>query len=95
MLLYCLFVAALLPYLYCRAVVDPWHSPCASPLSNWVGWPIAVFTVPTAFFVYDTLTHKQPSLRFYIRSLRKIVLVPIWAFIWGCIELFVLGWVWI
>jgi hypothetical protein len=93
--LYLLALAALLPYLY-HCTIDSWNSPVCNALSNWVGGPIAAFTVPTAFFLYDVLAHKQPSLRFYaIRSLLEIVLVPLWVFAWAWIELLILGWVWI
>jgi hypothetical protein len=93
--LYLLVVAALLPYLY-HCTIDSWNSPDCNPLSNWVGGPIAAFTVPAAFLLYDVLTHKRPSLRFYaIRSLLEIAIVPFWVFAWAWIELLYLGWIWI
>lgn len=93
--LYFFVLAALMPYLYYRAAVD-WNSPCVRPQANWIGGPIAAFTVPTASFLYDVLACKQPSLKFYvIRSLLEIALVPMWAFVWAWIELLILGWAWI
>ena len=51
--------------------------------------------VPTAFFFYDTLTHKLPSRKFYaIRSLVEIVvLVPLWVSWSGFLLLRVFEWI--
>jgi hypothetical protein len=94
--LYLIVLAALLPYLYCRATVD-WNSPCVRPQANWIGGPIAVFTVPTASFLDDVLAQKRPSAWFYaLRSLVELVMiVPFWTFVWAWIEILILGWVWI
>jgi hypothetical protein len=50
--------------------------------------PIITFTVPTMSFFLDTLTRKRPSAWFYaLRSLVEvIILVPLWALVWGCVE---------
>jgi hypothetical protein len=96
LLLYFVVVVALLPYLYCCIYV-PWHSYSeASPLAGWIGGPIDAFAIPTAFYFYDVLAHKLPSLKFYaVRSLLEIVILfPLWDFVWQVIELF-LGWIWV
>ena len=95
LLLYFLVVAALLPYLYCCIFV-PWDRVWGlNPMADWIGGPIAAFTVPTVFFLYDTLAHKRPSLEFYaIRSLVEIVvLVPLWDVVWTVFMLFVFEWI--
>ena len=92
--LYCLAMAALLPYLYFR-VIDVWDYTDVDPRVNWIGVPVMAFTVPTTFFLYDTLDHKYRAFKFYaIRTaLELVVLVPVWTFIWGCVQLFVFEWV--
>jgi hypothetical protein len=82
LLLYFLVVAALLPYLYCRATVA-FNNDFASPL-DWIWGPIEVFMVPTASFLYDVLTRKRPSLKFYTaRSLLEILIfIPLWDYVW-------------
>src|SRR5271165_6463739 len=73
LLLYFATLAALLPYLY-YCIIDVSDCQGCDPLANWIGGPILAFTVPTAFFLYDTLAHKRPSLHSYaIRSLVEIV----------------------
>ena len=95
LLLYFLVVAALVPSIYFR-VIDVRNAYHQAPLAAWIGLPIAAFTIPTVFFLYDVLAHKRPSLKFYVlRSLVEVVmLIPLWAVVWVCIESF-LGWVWI
>jgi Ca2+/Na+ antiporter len=95
--LYLLLVAALVPYLYyCVFAVGSPNSPHPiNPLAQWIGIPITAYTVPTAFFLHDIFRHKRPSLKFYgIRSLLEIVIViPLWAFVWWCIEFMCLNWI--
>ena len=93
-LLYFIVTVAMLPYLYC-CVYDSWTS-----TDCYVGWwlssgPIMAFTIPTAFFLYDVIAHKRPSLESYVlRSLLEIViLVPLWAIVVAWIGILV-GWVW-
>jgi len=91
LVLYLAVVAALLPYLYWRilslCLYDPvmreWRE-WDDPLAIWIGGPFAVFTVPTASFLFDTLMQKRPSAWFYaLRSLVEVViLVPLWAIFW-------------
>ncbi|MGO9115460.1 MAG: hypothetical protein ACLP9L_40130 [Thermoguttaceae bacterium] len=88
--LYVLLVAALLPYLYFH--VDKWEG--FSAQGKWIGGPIAVFTVPTAFYLFDVFAHRVPSWKFYAaRSLLEIVILfPAWGITWLFFELFVLRW---
>jgi hypothetical protein len=89
LLLYSLLVAALLPYLY-FCIFVPWEpNTDASPIALWVGGPIVIFTVPTAFFLFDVLAHRRRSGRYYtIRTLIEVcVLVPICAYLWIIIVL--------
>jgi len=81
-LLFFLAVVALLPYLYCRVTDVRYIFVGRERVPEWIGLPIVVFTVPTAFFLHDALTHKQLSLRFYtLRSLVEIViLIPLWFY---------------
>lgn len=78
LLLYFLSFAALLPYLY-ACVFSPWEHTDADPLVDWVGGPIATFTVPTAFFLYDVLARRRRGAAYYaVRTLLEVcVLVPI------------------
>jgi hypothetical protein len=78
-LLFFLAVVALLPYLYCRVTDVRYIFVGHERVPEWIGLPIVVFAVPTAFFLHDVLTRKQLSLRFYIlRSLVEIViLIPL------------------
>jgi len=93
--LYLGVLVALLPYLYCCAT-DSWNSPDCNASANWIGQPVTAYIVPTAFFLYDVLANKRPSLKFYtIRSLLELlILVPLWVLIWAWTELS-LGWAWI
>ena len=82
LLLFFLVVVALLPYLYCRVTDVRYIFVGRSRVPEWIGLPIVVFAVPTAFFLRDVLRHKQLSLRFYIlRSLVEIViLIPLFFY---------------
>ena len=93
-LLYLITVIALLPYLYLCAPFD-WDYVDSSPLANWVGGPIAVFTVPMISFLYDICLQRHHRLWVWIvRSLIEIVvIIPIWVILWAQFELFVLNWI--
>jgi hypothetical protein len=84
LLLYFLVAAALLPYYnYCDAI-EFVRVAQGNLLLFWVNEFIEIFTVPTVFHLYDTLTHKSPSRKFYaIRSsVEIVVLVPLWELVW-------------
>ncbi len=91
-LLYLLVVAALLPYLYWRAI--DWTNPTLRPVANWIGEPIITFTVSSVFFLYDILARRLSLKVYLIRSLLEIVvLIPVWAIGWLWFELLVLDWI--
>jgi hypothetical protein len=93
---YLLIVFASLPYIWFFVVVD-WHNYFLYRIECWVGYPIAIWTVPTCTFLSDRLASGGPTTRRYlIRSTIEIVVViPIWAYFWALFSFFILGWGWI
>lgn len=69
--IYALVVGAFLPYLYC-CIADHW----LGRMLDWIGRPLAVFTVPTISLLYDIFVGKRLSVKIYLlRSLREIVIL--------------------
>ena len=95
--LYFITVIALLPYLYFCTTFVWWDNEGSSPLANWIGGPIAAFTIPTIFSIHELCTQEHPRLWIWIlRSVIEIVVfIPIWIVLWFCFKLSVLGWEWI
>jgi hypothetical protein len=91
---YLLLLAALLPAVWLLVVVD-WDNEAVAAIGNWIGTPITLFVVPTAFAFYDAIAGVRLSAGWYAaRSLVEVVvLVPVWAVLWVLVgEMFLLGW---
>ncbi len=93
-MLYLITLFAISPYLY-YCVIDDWDEPFVLPQANWIGGPIAVFTIPTISFIYDLFMKQPPRLWvFIVRSVIEIVvIIPIWVILWVNFEFFVLDWI--
>jgi hypothetical protein len=92
---YLLLLASLLPTVWLLVVYD-WDNEAGSDIAIWVGTPVALLFVPTAFACYDLVTNTRLTAWPYIaRSLIEvIILVPTWAYIWVVFFMFfLLGWV--
>ncbi len=73
-----------------------WNNRDVARISNWVGTPIMVLTVPCLSFFFDYANGRRSKGRWYIRiPLEVLVGVPGWVFGWALIELFVFGWIYI
>jgi hypothetical protein len=76
---YALLLASVLPCVWLLVVLD-WGNIWVSPLTNWVGIPLALLGVPTAFLIYDAATGRRPPPGQYAaRCLLEVMLVPAWA----------------
>lgn len=71
-----------------------WINQCVYPISNWIGAPVAVLTVPCLSFLADFVT-KHRSMRYWqVRvPCEVLVFAPLWLMAWVQIEHHVLGWV--
>jgi hypothetical protein len=73
-----------------------WNNPHVLRISNWLGTPIIVLGIPCVSFLLDLFRHNQNLRPTYVRFAIEIIFgVPLWAYVWILIELFVLGWIWI
>jgi len=65
-----------------------------SGIAEWVGTPIALLFVPTAFLVYDLITATHlTAWKYAARTLLEILLIPVWVYLWLMCEFLLLGWV--
>ncbi|MEM9412745.1 MAG: hypothetical protein AAGA30_16660, partial [Planctomycetota bacterium] len=89
---------ALLPYLYLNFVTD-WGNPDVLPIANWIGAPVALFTVPLVSFIRSNLMpnikrREKGQASFLILSIFEVlILTPAWVAFWILLEVSVLGWV--
>jgi hypothetical protein len=92
---YMTIALSVLPYIWFFVVVD-WFNRHVFRIECWVGYPIAILTVPTVTFLWDRLNPDGPGPLWYlIRSTIEIVLVtPVFVVIWMYFSM-VLGWIWI
>jgi hypothetical protein len=90
---YLLLLSSLLPAVWLLVVFD-WDNEAVAEIANWVGTPIMLFFVPTAFLCYDAWKGTKPTAGGYIaRSLLEVVvLIPAWALFWVFCEFLLLGW---
>jgi hypothetical protein len=89
---YAILLAVALPFVWLFVNLD-WDHEFVSPAANWVGSPIAVLFVPTAFFCFDLKSGSRLGLAWYVsRSLIELLLIPLWVIIWVYFEFLVLGW---
>jgi hypothetical protein len=79
---YALLLASLLPAVWLLVVVD-WDNEAVAPVANWVGTPVILLFVPTAFLAFDLTAATRPGPGGYVlRSLwEAAVLTPVWAFL--------------
>jgi hypothetical protein len=93
---YILIVIASLPYIWFFVVVD-WYNYFIYRIACWIGYPIAIWAVPTCTFLIDKSASGGPTTRRYlIRSAIEIVLViPVWAYFWAVFSFWILEWGWI
>lgn len=65
-------------------------------LSKVIGDPLCYIMIPTIFFFRDNSRPINISLRNLILRLPlELLLIPLWIAVWGIVQLFLLGWVWI
>ncbi|HQR06676.1 MAG TPA: hypothetical protein PLN21_07635 [Gemmatales bacterium] len=74
-----------------------WNNWNVRRISNYVGTPIIIVTIPLISFLFDLYRKTQGTQKsWYWRiPLEILVLVPVWFYFWVFFELLVLGWVWI
>ena len=89
------FAAALLLAIPITWLISPdWKNQDVSRYSIWIGTPLLVLTVPFLSFLYDCFRDGRSVRQLVIRPLIEIfVIIPIWAFIWLWITIFVFQWV--
>jgi hypothetical protein len=90
---YTILLGMVLPFIWLFVDTD-WDNEAVSPLSNWVGSPVALLFVPTAFLCFDLLggVRMKPGL-YLARSLLEVMLIPVWAVAWFFCEFLLLGWI--
>ena len=90
---YCVVLAVASPGVWLLVVLD-WDNEFASWEANWVGYPVGLLAVPTAFLLYDVAAGcRLPPRRYAARCLLEVGLVPVWAVAWIYFVAFGLGWV--
>jgi hypothetical protein len=91
---YCLALAVILPAVWLLVVVD-WDNEAVAEIACWVGYPIALLTVPSCLFCLDLVSRSPLSPgSCALRTLAELCgLVPVWLFVWTYAEFFILGWV--
>jgi len=90
---YLLLFAAMLPGVWLLVDID-WDNVAVSGIAEWVGTPIALLFVPTAFLVYDLITATHlTAWKYAARTLLEILLIPVWVYLWLMCEFLLLGWV--
>lgn len=73
-----------------------WKNPQLLTIGKWIGTPVAVMTVAIVSFCIDQFRGLHSLSRWFIRFPLEIFIgVPVWAFIWARICLYILGWVWV
>jgi hypothetical protein len=92
---YALIVAASVPV--CWGISPDWDNPQCYPIATFVGWPVTVHTIPLLSFCRGLGLRRSGRLgRWWVEAgLHLLVGVPVWYFVWGITELFVLGFAWI
>ncbi len=91
---YTLLLVFILPWVWLFVVVD-WDNEWVLSSANWVGIPMTLLFVPTAFFVYDLLASVRLSPGPYTARvfLEVFVAGPVWVVCWFLCQVFILGWV--
>ena len=76
------------------AISPDWNNPSVAQISNWIGTPIVLLTVPAVSLLIDLSSPKQhPTLP--TNAIELLIGVPVWFFCWLFVEFAILGWVWI
>jgi hypothetical protein len=92
---YGLLLAVLIPATWFLVDFD-WDNEAVSANANWIGTPIGLLFVPTAFACFDLTSQDRLSVgAYFMRSVVELfVLVPIWLYLWVLLgEFLLLGWV--
>ena len=91
---FCFVVLLLLAIPVAWAISPDWNNPSVAKMSNWIGTPIALLTIPVISLLIDlsSPTEHQPLPR---NAIELLVGVPMWFFCWLFVEFAILGWVWI
>jgi hypothetical protein len=90
--LFCCSIILVLPVIWFFS--PDWNNPDVLRISNWVGTPIIVLGVPYISFLVDIFRFNQKLRPAYVRfAIEIFVGVPLWAYVWVLIELFILGWI--
>jgi len=81
---YSLMILASLPYIWFFVVID-WYNHFIYRIECWVGYPIAIWAVPTCTFLIDRSASAGPTThRYLIRSAIEIfVVIPLWLYFWA------------
>jgi hypothetical protein len=90
---YLLLLAMTLPAVWLLVVFD-WDNEAVAAIANWVGTPIMLLAVPTAFLCFDAATATRlPAGTYTLRCVVEVLLlVPLWAVVWAYTEFLLLGW---
>jgi hypothetical protein len=72
-----------------------WDNDQVRAISNYVGNPVVVLTVPTVSYAHDLTRRLKPDpKRFVLRTVCELAIaVPGWFFLWLLCEVCILGWV--
>ncbi len=93
--LYALIAAATVPI--CWGVSPGWHNPQYYPIATFLGWPVTIHVVPLWSFHRGLELRKSKRFNRWRKEalLHLFILVLVWCFVWGMVQLFLLGFMWI
>ena len=74
-----------------------WNYPYVSRMGVLIGEPAHFLAVPLLSLIVDLIRPRSAANRYwYFRiPLEWFVAIPLWMFVWGSIECYILGWVFI
>jgi hypothetical protein len=69
---------------------------CETVYSKVIGTPLNSLAIPTFFFLYDQARKRSYRLEMLVLRIPvELLLMLVWYYVWGAIQLFCLGWMWI